>query len=234
MGVARTGLVCAAFALAGCSRDDAGNPAPPRDESRAELPTQLSTIVVPIGVPLAELEAGLNARVPRSLWHIDRPGATCVAPRRVKLLGIRAKVTPRIACRIVGEAVRGRIRLSGSGNRLIATVPVSATISAEDIGGIIKRETATGAAEVRAAITLSLDRSWQPTAKVSIAYDWIEPPGIALLGQRIKIVEKADRKLQACRRRARARSAEGAREDPHAGAARDDLAQSLHLDRAQP
>ena len=196
MGVTRTGMICAALALAGCARQEAGNPAPPRDESKAELPTQLSTIVVPIGVSLAELEAGLNARVPRALWQIDRPGATCVPPKRVKLLGIRAKVTPRIGCHIVGQAVRGRIRLSGSGDRLIVRLPVSATISAQDIGGIIKRETATGAAEVRATVALSLDRAWQPVAKVRIAYDWTEPPGIDFLGQRIKIVEKADRKLQ--------------------------------------
>jgi hypothetical protein len=195
MRAART-ILCLAFALAGCARQEAGNPAPPRDESKAELPTELSTIVVPIGVSLAELEAGLNARVPRALWQIDRPGATCLPPKRVKLLGIRAKVTPRIGCHIVGQAVRGRIRLSGSGDRLIVRLPVSATISAQDIGGIIKRETATGVAEVRATVALSIDRAWQPTAKVRIAYDWTEPPGIDFLGQRIKIVEKADRKLQ--------------------------------------
>jgi hypothetical protein len=201
MRAAPTGMICpalllAALLLTGCARKDAGNLAPPRDESTADFPIQTSTIVVPIGVPLAEIEAGLNERVPRALWHIDRPGATCVPAKRVELLGIRAKVLPRIACRIVGEAVRGRIRLSGSGNRLIATLPVSATISAERIGGIIKRETATGAAEVRAVVTLGLDRAWQPTAKVSIDYDWTEPPGIDFLGQRIKLVEKADRKLQ--------------------------------------
>jgi hypothetical protein len=196
MGTARTATLCVALALGGCTHKDAGNPAPPRDESKADFPIQTSTIVVPIGVPLSEIEAGLNARVPRALWHIDRPGATCVPAKRVELLGIRAKVLPRITCRIVGEAVRGRIRLSGSGNRLIATLPVSATISAERIGGIIKRETATGTAEVRAIVTLGLDRNWQPTAKVRIAYDWIEPPSIDFLGQRIKLVEKADRKLQ--------------------------------------
>jgi len=189
-------ILCAALALAGCSHKDAGNPAPPRDDSKADFPIQTSTIVVPIGVPLSEIEAGLNARVPRALWRIDRPDATCVPAKRVELLGIRAKVVPRIACRIVGEAVRGRIRLSGSGNQLIATLPVSATISAEKIGGVIKRETATGAAEVRAIVTLGLDRTWQPTAKIRIAYDWVEPPGIDFLGQRIKLVEKADSKLQ--------------------------------------
>jgi len=196
MGIARTGMICLALALAGCARQDAGNPAPPRDETRAELPIELSTIVVPIGVPLAELEAGLNARVPRALWRIDRPDMTCVPPKRVSLLGIRAKVTPRIGCHIVGQAVRGRIRLSGSGDRLVVRLPVSATISARDIGGIIKSETATGAAEVRATVALSMDRAWQPVAKVRIAYDWTEPPGVDFLGQRIRIVEKADRKLQ--------------------------------------
>jgi hypothetical protein len=75
-------------------------------------------------------------------------------------------------------------------------MPVHATISARDIGGVIARETATGSAEVRAVARISMTRDWSPTAKVDIAYDWTDPPGIDFLGQRILFVEKADAKLK--------------------------------------
>lgn len=188
-------LVIALLLLAGCGKK-VGNPAPPRVETPVELPSETSTIVVPVSVRLAELEAGINARTPQRLWSIDRREPKCVKAKQMDLpvLGKR-NVTPDIGCRIVGQVVRGRIRLSGQGSTLIATLPVSAKISAEDIGGVIKRETATGSADVRATVRLSLDGKWNPRAKVDIAYDWREPPGITVLGQRIKFVEKADAKL---------------------------------------
>ncbi|UIJ44574.1 DUF4403 family protein [Sphingomonas cannabina] len=197
----RRGWIAAAIAatlLGGCERErrQGGNPAPPKVEAPADLPSETSTIVVPLTIDLAALEAGLNARVPRQLWQIDRFQPKCVAAKRVKVLGVRAKVTPDIGCRIVGQVTRGRIRLSGKGQSLIATLPVSAVIAARNVGGVLKGETATGAAEVRATVRLAVDRAWQPTAKVDIAYDWTEPPGIDFLGQRIKFAEKADAKLK--------------------------------------
>lgn len=185
----------AMLALAGCQRRT-GNPAPPRIETPAQLPDQTSTIVVPVTADLAELERGLDARTPRLLWRIDRHEPRCVPEQRVKILGRKLKVTPALGCRIVGQVVRGRIRLGGSGNLLTITMPVAATISARDVGGILKNQTATGAADVRAAARLSVDRGWTPVAKVAIAYDWTNPPGIDFLGQRISFADKADAKLK--------------------------------------
>lgn len=179
----------------GCARHE-GNPAPPRVDTPAELLQRSSTIEVPISVPLSVLEDGLNRRIPTQLWQIDRPDQTCVPAQRLKIFGRKVKVTPALRCRIVGQVTRGRIRLSGRGAALQLTMPVSAVVSARDVGGIIKRETATGSAIVRALATLSINRNWSPAAKVSIAYDWIEPPGINLLGQRIKFAQKADAKLK--------------------------------------
>ena len=184
------------IALAGCSRDAVQVPAPPRDTSAADLPMQTSTISVPITASLAELEAGLNQQIPRRLWAIDRREQRCVAGQRVKLLGVRAKVTPDIGCRIVGQVTRGRIRLGGSGSTIVARLPVTAVIAARDVGGVLKGETATGTAEVRATIKLSIAKNWEPVGKVDIDYGWTEPPGIDFLGQRIKFVEKADAKLK--------------------------------------
>lgn len=193
--IAHLASAVAMLLLAACSKQ-VGNPAPPKIETPADLPRQTSRIVVPMTARLAELEAGLNARSPRQLWSIDRREPKCVKGQRVKVLGVRAKVTPDLGCRIVGQVTRGSIRLGGSGSTLLITMPVSAAISARDIGGVVKRETATGSANVRATVKLSVNRNWDPVAKVDIAYDWVEPPGIDFLGQRIKFVEKADAKLK--------------------------------------
>ncbi len=181
--------------LAACS-SPVGNPAPPRVVTPAELPQRSSTIVVPVSARLADLERGLNQRTPKTLWRIEKRGQLCVPPKRVKLFGKKLKVTPSLHCDIVGHVTRGRIRLSGRGGTLLITMPVAATIRAENVGGIIRRETATGSAIVRASATLSIDRRWSPTAKVRIAYDWTDPPGIDFLGQRIKFAGKADDKLE--------------------------------------
>ena len=191
----RIALIACALSLASCSHDS-GNPAPPRVETAAELPQRSSTITVPVSARLADLENGINQRTPNILWRIDKRAQLCVPPKRVKLFGRKLKVTPTLHCDITGQVTRGRIRLSGSGATLLITMPVSATISATHIGGIIKKETATGAAIIRASAKLAIDGSWSPAAKVAIAYDWTDPPGIDFLGQRIRFAEKADYKLQ--------------------------------------
>src|SRR5262249_34711161 len=154
--------------------------------TKAELPQQSSTIVVPISAPLAEFEAGLNRRVPAQLWSIDEPNKRCVPPQKVKVLGRRVNVTPLIKCDIVGQGTGGRITLGGGVNTLTISMPITARLSARNVAGVIKSETATGSAIFRATATLGIGGNWQPVAKVRIAYDWTNPPGIDFLGQRIR------------------------------------------------
>ncbi|WP_157215777.1 DUF4403 family protein [Flavisphingomonas formosensis] len=182
--------------LTACHRET-GNPAPPREEGPAVFPQQVSTIVIPVSARLADLEARVNQRVPTELWQIDRYEQHCVPAQRVKILGRDVKLTPALGCRIVGQVRRGTIRLGGSGDKLVITMPVTATISAHDVGGILKKETATGAAQVRAQASFGMRSDWTPTATVSIAYDWTEPPGIDFLGHRIPLISKADERLKA-------------------------------------
>lgn len=188
-------LLILAFAASGCHRQT-GNPAPPRVDTPAELPKLSSTIVVPVSAPLSTLAAELNAKTPTRLWQIDKQEPRCVPAKQVKLLGRTLKVTPQLGCRIVGEVVRGPMQLGGHGNVLTITLPIRATISARDVGGIIGQETATGAAIVRATARLSVNPDWSPVAKVDIHYDWTEEPGIDFLGQRIRFADKADEKLK--------------------------------------
>ena len=137
----RPGLL-ALLLLAGCSRT-AHVPAPPRVEDAARLPAESSTIVVPLAAPLAELEAAIKRELPRRLWAIDRHLDQCA---RVKVIG-------KLGCQVVGQVTRGRIRLSGRGDRLLIAMPVHADIAARKVGGIVSK-TATGDALVHAVARL--------------------------------------------------------------------------------
>ena len=193
---ARRAATAAALALiaAGCSRGG-GNAAPPRVDAAARLPAETSTIVVPVSAPLADLERAIDRETPRQLWKIDQHQDRCVAARKVNLGIARVKVVPDLGCRIVGQVVRGPIALGGSGSTLRITMPVTATITADKVGGVVSK-TATGAAIVHATARLSISGDWRPVAKVSIDYDWSTPPGIDFLGRRIEFVGKADERLK--------------------------------------
>ena len=181
--------------LLGACTSERDYPAPPRVTSAPEFPRHMSTLLVPVSVSLDDIQRGLEQRTPRELWSIDELNRTCVRGQKVKIFGERLRVTPNIRCRIVGEVTRGAISLSGSGQQIRISLPVRARVSARDIGGVLKGETATGSAVVRADVRFSLDRDWNPRAKVDISYDWREPPGIDFLGERIRFARRADKEL---------------------------------------
>ncbi len=188
--------ICLAFAfmLAACGRG--GDPeAPPRATSVPQFEPRNSTLVVPIDLSLDDLQAALERKAPHKLWSIDKPNQKCIGGQRVRAFGRDVKVTPDIDCRIVGEVTRGRIALSGSGNRLRIALPINATVAARDVGGVLKGKTATASGVVHADVSFALDRNWNPSAKVEISYDWREPPGIQFLGQRVTFASKADAAL---------------------------------------
>ena len=184
-------LFCVAC-LAGCDRTP--RQAPPRATDTISVPPQTSNIDVPIVADLGKLAATLERAVPRRLWSIDKPGQTCVPPKKVKILFAKIK-TPAIRCRITGTVVRGPLVLKGSGETITVTMPLHATISARDVGGVLSRETAEADARVRAVVRLDIARDWSPRAAVSIAYDWTDEPHVDFLGQRIEFTSKADAKL---------------------------------------
>ena len=180
--------------LAGCSRT-AHFAAPPRVNAPPQLPGESSTLVVPVTAPLGDLEAALNEQLPKTLYSIDQHVDQCVPPQRVNLGFAKLKVLPKLGCDIVGEVTHGRLTLAGSGDRLRITLPIQATVSAKKVGGVVSK-TATGAAIVHATAKLKIAGNWQPTATVSIDYDWTTPPGVEFLGKRIEFASKADAKLE--------------------------------------
>ena len=180
--------------LAACSRTG-GNTAPPRVNTPADLPTETSTIVVPVAASLDTLGRAIDAELPHRLWAIDQHIDRCVPAQRVNLGIAKVKVIGDLGCQVIGKVTRGRVRLGGGGDRLLITMPVHAEITASKVGGLISK-TATGDAEIHAVARLSMVGDWQPSARVTIDYDWITPPGIDLAGRRITFVDKADERLK--------------------------------------
>ncbi len=171
-------------------------PKPVRIDSQPDHRAAQSVVVASIGVPLASLKRGLERDVPRRLWSIDRKLDECVPRKDVRVLGRDITQTPRIGCRIVGHARRGAITLRGRGDTLVARFPVTATVRAEDVGGIIKRETATGSAIVEVSARFSIGSDWRPKSDVGLTYRWAREPGIDFLGQRISFTDRADKELR--------------------------------------
>ena len=155
--------LAAATLLSACDKD-VGNLAPPRLETPLDLPKPASTIIVPLSVDLSVIEARLNQSTPKNLWAINQYEPKCVPAQRATVCAVhtrkckgdacknvpckigfkRAKITPDVACRIVGQVTRGRITMSGRGDALFLSMPVNAVISARNVGGVIKSETANG------------------------------------------------------------------------------------------
>ncbi len=197
-----------ALALTACSRD-AGNEAPPRQNLVAPVPQSESLLAVPVIVSLDALQAGLNAKVPGTLVSINKVVKACVPAKRLTIclkknetgpgcaIGFeKAKITPDIPCRIMGEVNRGPIALSGRGDVLRLSMPVSGSVRASDARNKIGGKTATAAAEVRADLKLSLGPNWTPIAKVEVDYNWTKEPGLKLLGNEITFAHRADPQVE--------------------------------------
>ncbi|MCI4589811.1 DUF4403 family protein [Sphingobium sp. BYY-5] len=183
------------LALPGCHRKVEDKP-PPRADDPVLAQQKSSILTAPIEGDAAIIRRAIETAVPRTLWSIDQPAARCIPPQRIKLFGKRIKVTPPIKCTITGIVTRGPIRLRGEGQDIVADMPIRAQITARDVGGRLKGETATGAAMAHARIRLDLTPGWALTGKIGLHYDWTTPPGIDFLGQRIGFADQADEKLQ--------------------------------------
>jgi hypothetical protein len=191
---ATTLALCLPLALAGCKRGMDDKP-PPRANDAITIEPQASLITVPIHADVTGLAAALEKEIPRRLWSIDRPETPCVPSKRVKVVFVKIK-TPTIKCRIVGEVNRGPLRMTGKGRDILLSMPLHAVVRAEDIGGVLKRETATADANAHATIRLKLGSDWTPRGTVDIRYDWTNAPHLDFLGQRIEFTDQADSKLK--------------------------------------
>lgn len=171
------------------------NGAPPRANDQIAVEPQTSVIAVPITASLRDLAGALEREVPRALWSIDQPDQVCIPSKKVKVIFVKIR-TPTIKCRIVGQVTRGPMTIAGRGQDIVVTMPIHAVVMARDIGGILKQETATADARVRAVVRLDLTSDWTPKGRIDIAYDWTDAPHIDFLGRRIELTSQADAKLK--------------------------------------
>lgn len=171
--------------------------APPRAQPSPLPEPAPSQISLPVRVPLPTVAAALEQAIPKNLWQLDKPDQICVAAQKVKLFKARIKVTPDFKCRIVGQVTRGRLRLTGRGNRLRLAMPIHADVEARHIGGIIKREAASADAHVWADVQLGLAQDGHLTSRIAIDYDWDKEPTATIMGVKINLAGKADPKLKA-------------------------------------
>lgn len=191
------GVVAASAAilsLPACNRSRPVEP-PVRLNDPVPTPGQTSSLAVPIELETAAIQQAIEEALPRTLWTIDQHSSRCVKPQKVKIFGARIKVTPPISCTIVGTVTRGPVTLRGEGRDIVADLPIDAVVSARDIGGLLKGETATGSAMAHARIRLDVAPDWTPRGTVKLSYGWTEPPGIDFLGQRITFTSQAEEKL---------------------------------------
>ncbi len=91
---------------------------------------------------------------------------------------------------------RGPLQLRGEGDEIVVDMPLRATIAARDVGGVLKGETATGAAMAHARVRIELTPDWRTQGKARITYGWTKEPGIDFLGKRITFTDEADAKLK--------------------------------------
>lgn len=195
------GLLMAGLMLtSGCGSPNAQSAAPPRADDPIIFSAEPSVVGIDMEIDLAELERDLEQGIPRQLWQITRKDMICVPPKKVDLALFKVK-TPKIKCDIDGEVNRGRLRIIGRGRDLTIAIPIKAVVVARDIGGVLKQETGTAAADLTLGLRLDLASDWRLKGDVALDYAWSTEPGIDFMGQRINFTKDADREIAGLRRR---------------------------------
>ncbi|WP_261663373.1 DUF4403 family protein [Deinococcus sp. Marseille-Q6407] len=174
---------------------DAAPPNAVPENALPPAPLPLSSLSLPVTVPLAGVREALNARIPREFARIDR---------EQRVLGGRAGI------RIYGVVARqGDIQVvpaseGGSGDALELEVPLQATFSvrpelpgsgagwADRLSSSLTRDLS-GAATVRLRLRPYLRSDWEAGAEVSGELRWTEPLSAELLpGTRLSVAALAE------------------------------------------
>ena len=193
-------LLVALLALSGCALFEQDVEPPPRSNEPIEIPEGFSVVAADIEIALGQIRRSLEGELPTHLWSINRPDAQCVGPKQTRIIGITLK-SPTIRCDLTGQVTRGAIALRGRGDELIVTMPIHAEVTASNIAGIVKHETAKAQANVTARVRVSINPDWSAQGRVSIDYNWTQPPTIDLLGQKLTFANQADKRLKKLVRR---------------------------------
>lgn len=183
-----------ALAVSGCRGNEGVKP-PPRSDTPIEYGAQPSTFAVPLNVRVDVLRTALEREIPQQLYTMNKHVSKCVPSQKVKVLGTKIPVTPKLACDVAIYVTRGPLGLSGKGRDIVVTVPIRAHGKVSKVAGVLY-ETANGTATARVTIRLNVSPQWNLSGKTDLSYDWKSPPTMVVLGQRITFTDKVDEQLR--------------------------------------
>ena len=196
--MAGRGWVAAACGLAlmvSSCRGDKGVEPPPRSDTPIEYGAQPSTFSVPLTVRIDTLRSALEREIPQQLYTMNKHVSKCVPSQKVKVLGAKIPVTPKLACDVYIRVVRGPLILSGRGRDIVVTVPIRAYGKVSKVAGVLY-ETANGSATARIVVRLNVSPQWNLSGKADLSYDWKSPPTMVVLGQKVTFTDKVDEQLR--------------------------------------
>lgn len=156
--------------------------APARVAAEPEVLSDRSVINVPFSVPLARVEAEINAEIPNVLVRINERRNRCVN-EQLDLLIVRPTV--RIDCRIRGVIRKdGDLELIERNGNLQVRFPVRFRFDVEGVDGLVDgmQQRVTGAIEVRAIVVPTLQRDWDFVVDLEPNFRWTERAHTNILG----------------------------------------------------
>ncbi|MBB5235625.1 DUF4403 family protein [Deinococcus budaensis] len=147
----------------------------------------LSSLTLPVTVPLSGVQGAANARVPAEFARVDESREFAGG-----LLSVRLQGT-------VTRAGHVSVRPAPEGDALIVSVPIRASFRAEPagLGSFLARDFG-GAATVSLRVQPFVTSDWQAGAKVTGDYTWTDPLGVDLTpGVRVSVQALVDPQVRA-------------------------------------
>lgn len=147
----------------------------------------VSTLNVPVSVPLVQVQQAANARVPAEFARVDETRT---------FLGGLAQVALRGTVTRTGHVT---LRPGPDGRTLVLTVPIRAAFRAEPggAGSVLARDFG-GEATVSLSVTPFVQPDWEAGVKVSGDYTWTDPLSVDLGGGvKLSVQTLVDRQVRA-------------------------------------
>lgn len=141
------------------------------------------------------LRTALEREIPQRLYMLNKHVSNCIPSQKVKVLGAKIPVTPKLACDVAISVSRGPLTLSGHGRDIVVTVPIRAHGKVSKVAGVLY-ETANGSATARIIVRLNVSPQWNLSGKADLSYDWKSPPTMVVLGQHVTFTDQVDAKLR--------------------------------------
>ena len=163
-----------------------------------------SSVSMPISVSLTKLERLANERLPTRLATISEKDQVCFEAKWIKTKipftgkWLKTKVTPAIKCDVVGYIDRrGDLSVTGDEHLIKFSIPLHASISGRDIGGVIASETAKADVTIFVTGTPDLDSMWNPVLELETDFRWDKRPTLELFDiVEVTIGSKVEPKLR--------------------------------------